>query len=65
MIDLKKAPKKRKDNQVIDGVCAGIAKNFDVDPFWVRLVAVFLIPMSIGFAILVYIILAIIMEREK
>lgn len=65
MIDLKKAPKKSKDNKIIDGVCAGIANNFDVDPFWVRLAAIFLIPLSVGFAILVYIALMIIMDREK
>lgn len=59
-----KAPKKSK-NQVIDGVCAGIANELDINPFWVRLAAVISIPITGGFTVLVYIFLIFIMEEES
>ena len=47
----------------IDGVCAGIAKYFDIDPTLVRLLWV-LGTLFVGAGILAYIIAAIIMPRE-
>ena len=53
---------KSNQNKMIDGVCAGIAEYFDVDPTVVRLGVVVL--SLLGFSgILAYIIAAIIIPR--
>ncbi len=31
----------KSKNSMIDGVCAGIAEKFDIDPIWVRLIFLF------------------------
>jgi phage shock protein PspC (stress-responsive transcriptional regulator) len=46
------------------GVCGGIAKYFDIDPVIIRLVFVLGAIASFGFALLGYLILAIIMAKE-
>jgi phage shock protein C len=61
----KKSPKKSRDDRIIDGVCAGIAKELDVAPFWVRLLSVILVPLTGGFIILVYIALMVIMDAQS
>ena len=48
---------------MIDGVCAGIAEYFDIDPTLVRLGAV-AICLAGGSGVLLYIIAAIIMPRN-
>jgi phage shock protein PspC (stress-responsive transcriptional regulator) len=51
--------KRDTSNELIAGVCAGIAKTFKINPLWVRLGFVFS-----GIGLFFYIILAIIMEEE-
>ena len=29
---------KKSNNSMIDGVCAGVAEYFDIEPFWVRVI---------------------------
>jgi phage shock protein PspC (stress-responsive transcriptional regulator) len=52
-----------KDNEVIGGVCSGIAAYFDVDPVIIRLLAI--IGMFAGGGILVYLILWAIIPEAK
>lgn len=52
-----------KNNQIIACVCAGIAREVEVDPFWVRLLFLILMP-TFGIGLLIYILLAIIMTEE-
>jgi len=52
-----------KDNEVIGGVCSGIANYFDVDPLVVRLLA--LIGLFAGGGVIVYIILWAIIPEAK
>lgn len=47
------------------GVCGGLAKYFNVDATIVRLVFVFMVLGSFGWALLLYIILGIIVQEEK
>lgn len=54
---------KDKSNQMISGVCAGIAKYFDIDPTIVRLIWAFAILFA-GTGILAYFICAIIIPDE-
>ena len=54
---------KSNKNKMIDGVCAGIAKYFNIDPTLVRLGAVVLTCAG-GSGILAYIICAIIVPRD-
>lgn len=58
----KKLYKSSKDVK-IDGVCAGIAEYFNIDPTLVRLAAV-AICFAGGSGVLAYIIAAIIMPRD-
>ena len=53
---------KSRDNQMLDGVCAGIAEYFDMDPTVVRLAWV-LFCLAGGSGILAYIIAAVIIQR--
>lgn len=50
------------DKAMIGGVCAGIADYFDVDPTWLRLLAVLLIFAS-GFGLVAYIVAWIVIPR--
>jgi phage shock protein PspC (stress-responsive transcriptional regulator) len=50
------------DKAMIGGVCAGIAEYFDVDPTWIRLLAVLLIFAS-GFGLVAYIVAWIVIPR--
>ena len=47
------------------GVCGGIAKYFDVDPTVVRILYVLFVFASLGWGLLIYILLAILMTEEK
>ena len=58
----KKLYKSNKDKK-IDGVCAGIAEYFDIDPTLVRLGFVF-VALAGGGGLLAYIICAIVMPRD-
>jgi len=56
---------RRSRNQMIAGVCGGIADYFNLDPTIVRVVYVLLSVISVGFpGILLYIILMLIMPLE-
>jgi phage shock protein C len=45
------------------GVCAGLGKHFNIDPFWIR--AAFVIAfLHFGIGLLLYIILALMIEKE-
>ena len=52
-------------NKKICGVCAGIAKYFDIDPTIVRIIAVVLTLATSGWGLLLYILLCILMPEEK
>ncbi|MBO5838001.1 MAG: PspC domain-containing protein [Oscillospiraceae bacterium] len=54
---------KSRDDQKIDGVCAGIAKYFDVDPTLIRLAWV-LFCAIVGSGVLAYIVCALVIPRE-
>ena len=54
---------KSRDNQMLDGVCAGIAEYFDMDRTVVRLAWV-LFCLAGGSGILAYIIAAVIIPRR-
>ncbi len=59
----KKRLYKSKNDQIICGVCGGVAEYFDVDPTLVRIAAALLCTTGSGF--LVYIVAAIVMpERD-
>ena len=58
----KKLYKSGKDKK-IDGVCAGIAEYFDIDPTLVRL-GFALVALAGGGGLLAYIICAIVMPRD-
>ncbi|MBI2102699.1 PspC domain-containing protein [Candidatus Woesearchaeota archaeon] len=53
-----------RNNQIIGGVCAGIADYFEVDPVLVRLIWVIATLFSMGLGILAYIIAWIIIPEE-
>ena len=54
---------KSNKNKKIDGVCAGIAEYFDIDPTLIRLGAVLLTCVA-GGGILAYIVCAIVIPRD-
>lgn len=54
---------KSSTNKKLDGVCAGVAEYFDLDPTIIRLAWV-LVALFAGAGILAYIIAAIIMPRN-
>ena len=53
----------KSNNKIIDGVCAGVAEYFNLDPHVVRLAWVVFSAMG-GCGILVYIVAAIILPRN-
>lgn len=54
-----------KKNRIIAGVCGGVGKYLGVDPTAVRLILIILILVSLGTAILAYILAWIIIPRER
>ena len=54
---------KSSKNKMIDGVCAGIAEYFNIDPTLVR-VGTVVVTLFGGAGVLAYIIAAIIMPRD-
>jgi len=60
----KKKLLKSKNNVLIDGVCAGVAKYFDLDPTVVRVGWVIFCCLG-GSGIIAYFLCMIIMPREK
>ncbi len=45
------------DNAIIGGVCAGVAAYFNINPLWVRLIAIVSPFMTFGTAVLVYVVM--------
>lgn len=56
--------KKDKENAMISGVCAGLAKEFNVDPTIVRAIFAILTLMGFGLPIIIYIVMALVMPSE-
>ncbi len=56
--------KKDKENAMISGVCAGLAKEFNVDATIVRAIFVVLTLMGFGLPIIIYIVMALVMPSE-
>lgn len=42
MEDLFRKPIVKSKNELIDGVCGGLAESISIDPFWIRLLFVIL-----------------------
>ncbi|MCT1797663.1 PspC domain-containing protein [Aerococcus viridans] len=59
----KKLTKSRNDVK-LDGVCAGIAEYFEIDPTIIRIIFVF-VTLSGGAGLLVYLLLALILPRDE
>ncbi|MDK2853729.1 MAG: phage shock protein [Thermococcaceae archaeon] len=59
----KKLYRSRK-NKIIFGVCGGLAEYFNVDPTIVRILFIILFLVSIGTAVLLYLLLALVMPEE-
>ena len=55
---------KSNSDKKLDGVCAGIAKYFGIDPTLVRLACAILTLLSIGTGIVIYLVCALILPRE-
>ncbi len=53
-----------QSDRMIWGVCGGLAKYFDIDPTIVRVIAVLLVLVSGGAAVVAYIIMAIVIPLE-
>lgn len=60
---MKKRLYKSRDDQKLDGVCAGIAKYFEVDPTVIRLAWVLFSALG-GSGVLAYIVCALVIPRE-
>jgi len=60
--ETKRLYRSRKD-KIIGGVCGGIAEYFNIDPVWVRLVAV-LLALADGIGIILYIIAWILIPKN-
>lgn len=57
---------RRSSNQMVAGVCAGIAEYFNTDPTLIRVAYVLLSILSVGFpGLLVYIILWLVMPPAE
>ena len=66
VLESKKKPKLslNKDDKFIFGVCGGLGKYFEIDSSIIRILFVVLI-FSVGFGILLYLLLAIAIPKEK
>ncbi|MBC8525300.1 MAG: PspC domain-containing protein [Candidatus Cloacimonetes bacterium] len=53
-----------KEDRVILGVCGGLAEYYEIDPILIRVIFVFMI-LSIGFGILLYLLLALVIPKKK
>lgn len=67
-LDLEIKPKKlcrSQTDKMIFGVCGGIGEYYNVESTWVRLVLVFLVFITSGFALLLYFIMALLMPANR
>ena len=53
-----------RDERVIAGVAGGLAERLDLDPSLVRILWLILVPLTGGFALLVYIVMAVVVPEE-
>jgi len=53
------------DNAIIDGVCAGVAAYFNINPLWVRLIAIISLFVTFGTTVLVYLVMWVSMPPAK
>ena len=53
-----------KQNAKLMGVCSGIADYTGINPFWVRLGALFMIPVTSGFIIPLYFVAGIMLNKK-
>ncbi len=53
------------DRAVIGGVCAGIAAYFNINPLWVRLIAIISPFVTFGTTVLVYLVMWVSMPPAK
>lgn len=56
---------KSQENKVVFGVCGGVAENFGLDPALLRIGFAFCTVFGLGSPILLYLILAAILPRER
>jgi len=56
--------KKDIHNKMIFGVCSGLANEFHIDPTIVRLCFAVAAIMGVGFPVVIYIVLAMVMPSE-
>ena len=61
---MKRLKRSTKD-VLISGVAAGIAEHLNIDPTLIRILWVFLIFVSLGFAVIMYIVMWIIVPKEE
>ena len=67
-LDLETKPKKlcrSQTDKMIFGVCGGIGEYYNVESTWTRLVFVFLVFITSGFALLFYFIMALLMPAGR
>lgn len=65
MTDSIKRLYRSRSNRKIAGVCGGLGEYFNVDPTIVRLLFVLVVLFSVGFGVIVYILMWIIVVPEK
>ena len=51
-------------NRIIAGVCGGIAEHFDVDPVWIRVLAILFTIVSMGMGLLAYLLFWILLPEK-
>src|SRR5258708_32551147 len=54
-----------RDDRMLAGVAGGLAELWDADPSLVRVVWVILVPLTGGFALLAYVIMALVVPEEE
>lgn len=60
---MKKLYRSRTDKKLF-GVCGGLAQYMDLDPTIMRLIAVILLFVSFGWAILIYLVMGLVMPLD-
>lgn len=55
----------RSQDAYVGGVCAGLAERFDLDPIVVRILAIFIVLLTLGVGIIPYVILWVRLPRES
>ena len=60
---LKKRLYRSRTERMIAGICGGLAKYFDIDPVWVRILFLVLL-IAVGSTLLVYLVLWLIVPLE-